>query len=299
MSGESISLAVELARCWGNISYGIMELARDDDSHESEMLAFGWDLETNVQSRQTFIVPHKRDTKSGPKVLTDMRDIYENNANSGARRLRECIFRVLPPYLKEAAKRTCYETLEKGEGDKPLAQSIAEALAAFQSIGISKARLEAKLGDSRNWTSVDVVQSKVSYRSITRREVSADEEFPRVDVEDVAEEAKRITGSAAAAKAKPKAADTITQDSPNAEEGPSDTDRGEAHTDTNGVDVEAFKQRARQAATIIDLNSIDTEFKAALKEDPDAATDEQFDEFDAVVNARVKTLRNPPKTEEK
>ena len=31
VNGASIALATELARCWGNIDYGIMELERDDE----------------------------------------------------------------------------------------------------------------------------------------------------------------------------------------------------------------------------------------------------------------------------
>lgn len=192
VSDASIRLAEELARCWGNIDYGIMELDRNDDRQMSEMLAFAWDLETNTKSRMTFLVPHRRDTRQGPKALTDMRDIYENNANNGARRLRECIFRVLPPYLKEQAKQECYETLRKGTGDKPLNVRIAGAIESFQGRGISLERLEAKLGKSSSWTDLDVANLQVSYRSIVRQEISADEEFPRIGADDVAREAQQI-----------------------------------------------------------------------------------------------------------
>lgn len=222
VSDASISLAVELARCWGNVQYGVMELARDDNAHESEMLAFAWDLETNTQSKQTFLVPHKRDTRSGPKLLTDMRDIYENNTNNAARRLRECIFRILPPYLKESAKQTCRETLEKGQGDVPLPARIAEAINAFKAVGIAQDRLEAKLGGSANWTAVDVANLQVSYRSIKNREVSADEEFPRVGASETAEAGKRLVDRAKA-KVEPKA-------EPEVEQGRGDDDMGDQHS---------------------------------------------------------------------
>lgn len=222
VAGETISLAVELARCWGNVQYGVMELARNDDAHESEMLAFAWDLETNTQSRQTFLVPHKRDTRQGPKVLTDMRDIYENNTNNAARRLRECIFRILPPYLKEAAKQTCIETLEKGQGEKPLPVRIADAINSFKAIGVSQDRLEAKLGSSANWTAVDVANLQVSYRSVKRNEVSADEEFPRVGAAETAEAGKRLVDRAKA-KVEPKAEAEV-------EQGRSDEQMGDQHS---------------------------------------------------------------------
>lgn len=195
LTGESIHLAVELARCWGNIAYGIMELDRDDNGGKSEMLAFAWDLETNSQSRMTFQVPHLRDTRSGPKKLTDMRDIYENNANQGARRLRECIFRVLPPFLKEQAKAACYNTLETKNSEKPLAVRISEALAGFARIGIGRERIEAKLGPADKLTPADLAQLEVSFRSIARREIGADEEFPKVGHAEAAKDIRKIADS--------------------------------------------------------------------------------------------------------
>lgn len=181
VTGESIVLATELARCWGNIDYGIMELARNDDLGHTEMLAFARDLETNTQSRQTFIVPHTRDTRSGKKALTDMRDIYENNANNGARRLRECIFRVLPAYVKNAAADRCREMLERGQGDIPLPQRIASAIEAFSKMGVNIERITAKHGSTDKWTGVEIANLEIAYRSIKRGETTADEVFPKVD----------------------------------------------------------------------------------------------------------------------
>jgi len=238
VTGETIHLAVELARCWGNIDYGIMELARDDAAHESEMLAFAWDLETNTKARMTFIVPHKRDKRGGPVLLTDMRDIYENNANNGARRLRECIFRVLPPYLKEVAKATCYQTLEKGRGDKPLEVRAAEAVEAFKGIGIARERLEAKVGPVRNWTAMDIANLEVSFNSIRRNEVNADEEFPRGGVEETVETARAIASQA-------KAAQSPADD---AGEGPADSQMGEARTES----VEDNSPAAMKARDLIE-----------------------------------------------
>lgn len=179
VNGPSIALAVELARCWGNVDYGIMELARDDEAGHTEMLAFAWDLQTNTKSRQTFIVPHSRDTKSGAKKLTDQRDIYENNANNGARRLRECIFRVLPKYLRSAAESRCRQTLEKGEGEAPLPQRIARSISAFTEIGVSLERLELRQGNSKNWTPVDLANLHILFTSIRRGETTIEEAFPR------------------------------------------------------------------------------------------------------------------------
>lgn len=178
VTGPSVHLARELARCWGNIQYGVSEMRRDDEQGQSEMQAWAWDVQTNTRSSQTFIVPHKRDHKSGPKPLVDMRDVYENNANNGARRLREAIFSVLPPWFVEEASGLCNQTLADG-GGRSLPQRIADATNLFGSLGISADQLESKLGrKSGQWTEHDVAQLGVIYKSLQRGEVTKDEEFP-------------------------------------------------------------------------------------------------------------------------
>lgn len=185
VTGPSVHLARELARCWGNIDYGHKELARDDERGQSEMLAFAWDLETNARSEVTFIVPHARDVKGGPKRLTEMRDIYENNANNAARRLRECIFAVLPVWFTEEAKELCRKTLEHG-GGKPLAQRAADCVAAFETIGVVRAQLERKIGRAADgWIAEDVAALGIIYKSIRAGETSKDEEFPREEGDPV------------------------------------------------------------------------------------------------------------------
>jgi hypothetical protein len=193
VTGPSIHLARELARCWGNVQHGAAEMRRDDDAGQSEMLAFAWDVQTNTRSSSTFIVPHKRDTRDGVKQLVDMRDIYENNANQGARRLREAIFSVLPPWFVEEAKDLCNRTLADG-GGKPFAQRVADAVASFGSIGITLDQLEQKLTrPSASWTDHDLAQLAVTYRSVQRGEVTRDEEFPppKVTAAEIQEPEKR------------------------------------------------------------------------------------------------------------
>jgi hypothetical protein len=62
--------------------------------------------------------------------------VYENNANMGARRLREAIFAILPTWFTEEAKDICTATLRDG-GGKPLAQRIADAIKVFEALGIT------------------------------------------------------------------------------------------------------------------------------------------------------------------
>ena len=178
VTGPSIHLARELARCWGNIQYGIAELRRDDDAGFSEVQAYAWDVQTNTRSAHVFVVPHKRDKRGGPEKLTELRDIYENNANNGARRVREAIFAVLPTWYVEEAKDLCVATLADG-GGTPLAQRVADAVKAYEKVGISAEQLETKTGRAiPKWTEHDVVQMGILFKSLQRGEIIKDEEFP-------------------------------------------------------------------------------------------------------------------------
>lgn len=178
VTGASIHLARELARCWGNIQYGVQELRRDDLAHQSEMQAFAWDIETNARSSSIFIVPHVRDTKRGTVELTDARDVYESNANAGSRRVREAIFAVLPAWYTERAKALCEQTLRDG-GGRPLPERIAAALAAFAELGVDEERLVAKVGrPTARWTPMDLAPLAVILQSIRRGETTVEAEFP-------------------------------------------------------------------------------------------------------------------------
>jgi len=152
VSGASIRLAEEMARAWGNVSFGIQELSRiDGDGTEknpgySEMRAYAWDLEKNTDSFQNFTVKHLVNLKGGKvKVLTDERDIYELCANQGGRRLRARILAILPPDLVEGAVAQVKVTLTGG-ADMPIADRIRKLLDYFDRHGISKKHIEARLG---------------------------------------------------------------------------------------------------------------------------------------------------------
>lgn len=178
VSGPSIHLATELARCWGNLDYGIIELDRDDERGISEMQSYCWDLETNLRSSNTFIVPHRRDTKTGFKALTAQRDVYENNANNAARRLRECIFRTMPKAFTEEAQELCRTTLEHGGGED-IAVRREKLVEAFAGINISSRRVSKRVGKAIDkLTAFDLGELRIAYRSITTGEALASELFP-------------------------------------------------------------------------------------------------------------------------
>lgn len=178
IKGPSIHLARELALIWGNMQHGTMELSRDVALGQSEILAYAWDLERNSRSSQIFIAPHVMDTQKGKKTLTDLRDIYENNSNLGARRLREAIFAVLPAWFVAEAVKLCQQTLDEGDGT-PLEERIEEAVREYKAVGITLQQLEKKLGRPQvEWTDKDAGELQVLYQSVYRGEISRDEAFP-------------------------------------------------------------------------------------------------------------------------
>lgn len=148
VEGPTIRFAEELARCWGNIDYGIKELSQDDG--KSEMQAYAWDLETNAQSVQNFTNPHQRektDRKTRTTVmenLTSQRDIYENNANMATRRLRSRILAILPSWFVEDAVAECKKTLA-GKNDMPLIDRVKNMVVQFAKLGVSQSQIERRL----------------------------------------------------------------------------------------------------------------------------------------------------------
>lgn len=142
VEGPTIRFAEELARCWGNIDYGIKELSQDDG--KSEMQAYAWDLETNAQSVQNFTNPHQREQGKKMVTLTSQRDIYENNANMATRRLRSRILAILPSWFVEDAIEECKKTLA-GRNDTPLIDRVKKMVVAFAKMGVTQEQIEKRL----------------------------------------------------------------------------------------------------------------------------------------------------------
>lgn len=154
VSGPSIRLAEELARCWGNVEYGLRELSNQPGY--SEMEAYAWDLETNTYSAQRFTVRHIRERQQGDKELTGQRDIYEITANMGARRMRARILAILPDDYVDAAEQQCRLTIQEGS-DEPLSARIERMRRAFERFNVTTQQLERYLGHKLGETTVDEI----------------------------------------------------------------------------------------------------------------------------------------------
>lgn len=141
ITGPSIRLAEAMAQAWGNLQFGIRELSQEGG--QSTVEAFAWDIETNTRQTKVFQVSHIRTTKKGSYALTDPRDIYENVANNGARRLRACILGVIPGDVTESAVQQCEETLRTSIDTSPA--RIKKMLEIFEGYGVSQNQIEKRI----------------------------------------------------------------------------------------------------------------------------------------------------------
>lgn len=142
VEGPSIRLAETIARHWGNLEFGIEEVEQKDGYSVAQ--AYAWDLETNTRQVKTFKVKLERHSKRGVTKLVDPRDIYEHVANYGARRVRACILGVIPQDIVDDVVEASQKAL--ASSDVPIADRIKALLEAFDQIGVSKEKIEERLG---------------------------------------------------------------------------------------------------------------------------------------------------------
>jgi len=164
VEGPSIRLAEALAQAWGNLDFGITEL--DQRYGESSVMAYAWDLETNVRQTKVFTVKHERKARGQIKKLEDPRDIYEMTANQGARRMRACILGIIPGDVVDEAVQQIRRTLQGGNGE-PLDDRVRKIVAAFGEWGVTQGMIAKRLG--HNIAAIDeteLVQLRGVYNSI-------------------------------------------------------------------------------------------------------------------------------------
>lgn len=196
ISGPSIRLAEAMAQNWGNIQFGMREL--EQTGGMSSVLAYAWDLETNVRQERVFNVPHTRHTRSGSYPLKDPRDIYELIANQGQRRVRACILGVIPGDIIDAAVAQCENTMNAYADTSP--EGIQKMVEAFsEEFGVTKQQLEARV--QRRIDTIQPAQMvalKKIYRSLRDDMSNAEDWFEPIEVSGAAEQSKPASGNSAA-----------------------------------------------------------------------------------------------------
>jgi len=159
ITGPSIRLAEVVAQNYGNLDFGIKVL--QETSTKSLIQSYCYDLQKNVRSQKVFEVKHQIKLKNGSmKILSDPREIYEHQANYGTRRLRACIMGIIPRDIFDQAQEQCEKT-NTGDGKTPIKDKILEMIKAFETLGVTKEMIEARLQhniDATDWPEISTLQ---------------------------------------------------------------------------------------------------------------------------------------------
>ena len=190
VSGPSIRLAEMMARNWGNIATGIDVIERKmvrGGVGVSVLRAFAWDLETNTYIYKQFELRHWRATKQGGYALTDDRDLYELEANMGARRQRACILQVIPGDVTQAALERCRsvmrnELVTQMAEKKTREPLIAKTISVFERMGIPQKELVGYLNNVEpgEWTADHMLRLKELKFSLDDGAITIGDVFPKL-----------------------------------------------------------------------------------------------------------------------
>jgi hypothetical protein len=216
VTGPSIRLAEEIARCYGNFEYGHRELSRGDGKSEVEVYA--WDKEKNNRSIRQITVQHTIDTKDGPRKLRDQREVDDRIANVASKQVRGRILALMPKWMVESAIEECKKTLA-GDNSVPLAERVRKMTQAFAQFGVTTEHLEKYLGHPLDKTLADELVDLTGVFNALRDGGKPSEFFGATEEQSesasaaaaITQQAKAAAGSAKAASAKKAEAEPAAQ----------------------------------------------------------------------------------------
>lgn len=184
VTGPSVDLARELARCWGNVRYGLRVVSADADT--IHIKGYAYDCETNnyteAEDKFARLVQRKnKGTGVTEWVPPDERDTRELVNRRGAICVRNAILQLMPPDLIDDALERTTTTMRKaaaGEIKQDPAQAMRRMAAAFAEFGVTSEMLAKKLGHSLAEMSPDELASlRQIYASIRDGQSKREEYF--------------------------------------------------------------------------------------------------------------------------
>lgn len=194
ISGPSVQLAREQARCWGNLRYGLRIVAETDD--EVHIKGYALDVETNSLVEMEDRFRKKIQRKRGGKTIwiePDERDLRELVCRRGAICVRNSILQLLPPDITDDAVRQARRTMEqaaKGEIQQDRAGAIRRMALAFRDLGVTTEMLKGYLKhDVESIDEKELAELRGVYKSMldgnSRREehFGAEVDKPKTDAE--------------------------------------------------------------------------------------------------------------------
>ena len=180
VTGPSVNLAREAARCWGNIRYGLTVIPAGNDRIHIE--GWGHDAEANVwayaQDEFRNAIYRKREDAW---VEPDERDLRELINRRGAICVRNAILQVLPPDITAAAVEKCKDTVRRaaeGYVEQDRDQAIRRLAVAFSHIGVTSEMLRTYLNHPLDVMTVDqMTELRGVYKSIADGNSQREEYF--------------------------------------------------------------------------------------------------------------------------
>lgn len=215
LTGSSVYLMRTIATLWGNATFGARELNRNEQRRESEMLAWAWDLETNVRVEETFIVAWVLDLEGGgQRDLISNRDIRDNLSNVAQRKVRTQIYNMLPDDYVAEAEETARAVIEgKDKKIEDVRKEVADIIAP---LGIPLSNVLHRVGRHpgsdvqadlvaawRETTRGDLATLRILAGSITREENTARDLFPAPQPSRPVATVTPATGAAGSAEVSP------------------------------------------------------------------------------------------------
>jgi hypothetical protein len=150
IKGPSIDLAVECARTWGNMRYGIRIVKNDEEM--VHIKGYALDLENNnyAEFEDEFAKKIQRKVQRDGQSITvwvtpDERDLRELINRRGAICVRNALLRLLPPDLIDDCCAVADKTLQKGAQGGSKQETVNRLTFAFSKLGVSAEMLEERL----------------------------------------------------------------------------------------------------------------------------------------------------------
>lgn len=192
IAGKSVYLARELARCFGNIRYGL-EVVYEDENR-IQIRGWCWDIENNVKVSaddkfQKLIQRKDKRTDITKWITPDERDLRELVFRRGAILVRNCILQVVPSDLSDDAIAVCKKTLAGSITD--MAAEKKKIIFQFGKLNVSVDMLEKYIDiKSTDWNKETLVELTGVYNAIRDNQSSVGAYFGKVQSKPKADDDK-------------------------------------------------------------------------------------------------------------
>lgn len=183
ITGPSVDLARECARCWGNMRHGLRVVGLTETN--VHIKGYALDLETNAycEHEDQFAPLIQRKTDSGQTVWKkpDERDLRELISKRGAILVRNAILQLMPPDIVDAAMDKAAETMRRaaaGELNQNREDAVRRLALAFDRLGVNTDMLQKKLGHELSLVTEDeLVELRTIWKSIHDGNSKREEHF--------------------------------------------------------------------------------------------------------------------------